>query len=148
MGIGVEKVTAEDFAKIAKDAHLACFNEDRPADFNRFDYALVCHRDHENLTAYATILEHDANSAYMQHGGTFSDNGMLTVKSYLLMIEWLKRNYGAITTRIFNDNIPMLKLALTAGLQIHGIEYYKDSDNFKGGVLLCLSMESEYFNEQ
>jgi len=141
MGVGVEKLSANKFAEIARNAHLSCFNEDRPDEFNRYDYALVCHRDHEALTAYATILEHDADSAYMQHGGTFSDNGMLTVKSYLLMIAWLKAHYPVITTRIFNDNIPMLKLALTAGLRIHGIEYYKESVDFKGGVLLCLKME-------
>jgi len=142
MNIGVEKIPADEFAKIARNAHLSCFREDRPDEFNRFDYALVCHREHEILTAYSTILEHDAESAYMQHGGTFSENGMLTVKSYLLMLEWLKSQYPVITTRIFNDNIPMLKLALAGGFKIHGIEYYKESANFKGGILLCLSMES------
>jgi hypothetical protein len=139
----VEKISAKDFEPLARDAHLVCFGDDRPADFNRFDYALIVHTTGDRLTAYSTILEHDADSAYMQHGGTLTEDKLLTVKSYLMMIKWLKERYPVITTRIFNDNIAMLKLAMQAGLRIHGVEYYNETKHFKGGILLNLKMENE-----
>lgn len=126
---------------------MACFKEERDPDFDRYDYAIICNNEKRDILAYATILEHDARSAYMQHGGTFSTNGLITVKSYMLIIDWLKKKYPILTTRIFNTNVPMLKLALQAGFLIHGVEYYPDNNNFKGGVLLCLHMESDYFKE-
>lgn len=146
MNVYVEKVMKDDFDKIAEEVHYGCFNEYRPKEMNRFNYALLAHSQDQGLTAYATVLEHDAESAYMQHGGTFHPNSkMLTTKSYLEMVAWLKKHYPVITTRIFNWNIPMLKLALQAGFLIHGVEYYKESPNFKGGILLCLNLESEHF---
>lgn len=146
MDVSVAQVSRDEFNKIAEEVHLGCFSEYRPKDMNRFNFALLASSQEKGLTAYATVLEHDSESAYMQHGGCFHpDNKMLTTKSYLKMIEWLKMKYPVVTTRIFNWNIPMIKLALQAGFLIHGVEYYKESENFKGGVLLCLHLESEHF---
>lgn len=143
--INVKQINPDQFKPIAKEAHLVCFKEDRPDDFNRYDYVLVCEA-HDKLTGYATILEHDQKSAYMQHGGALTDNQLLTVKSYFLMIDWLKKKYPIICTRIFNYNIPMLNLAMRAGLRICGVEYFKETPNFKSGVLLSLYLEQEEFN--
>lgn len=149
MEVIVTKVSLDDFNLIAEDVHKGCFQEVRPKEMNRFDYALLTSTEQHGLTSYATILEHDAESAYMQHGGTFHpDNGFLTSKSYMKMIDWLKEKYPVITTRIFNTNKPMLRLADRAGFLIHGVEYYKDSENFKGGVLLCLNLENEQFYKE
>jgi hypothetical protein len=142
MEVTVTKVSLEEFNVIAEDVHKGCFQEMRPKEMNRFDYALLTSTEKNGLTSYSTILEHDSASAYMQHGGTFHpDNKMLTTKSYLKMIEWLKGHYPVLTTRIFNWNVSMIKLALQAGFLIHGVEYYHDTENFKGGILLNLKLE-------
>lgn len=146
MEINVFPVSLEEFNQIAEQVHRAVFQDERPASMNKFDYALLCETPQKELTAYATILEHDAESAYMQHGGALTKNSLLTVKSYFLMIEWLKKKYPVITTRIFNDNIAMLNMAMRAGLRIHGVEYYKETPNFKGGILLCLNLEKGEVN--
>ena len=149
MNLTIEPVEKDEFNKIAEDAHWGCFKDFRPKEMNRFNYALLTKSEDKGLTSYCTILEHDAESAYMQHGGSFHpDNKLLTTKSYLSMIEYLKKKYPVITTRIFNWNVPMLKLALQAGFLIHGVEYYKESPNFKGGVLLCLNLESDHFTKE
>lgn len=148
MSVTLEVVNPEEFSKLGEKIHEVCFKENRPSDFNRFDYSIVCHNDKHGLTAYSTILELDAETAYMQHGGTFPDTPkLLTVKSYMMMVEFLKKKYPVLVTRIFNDNVAMIKLALTAGFKIHGVEYYNETPNFKGGILLNLNMESEYFSE-
>jgi RimJ/RimL family protein N-acetyltransferase len=149
MSVMVEKLSLDEFNKVAEAAHLTFFGEDRPKEFNRFDYALVCHTEEKGLITYSTILEHDAESAYMQHGGAFPNviNGPFTVRGYNKMVDFLKERYPVITTRIFNDNIPMIKLALSVGFKIHGVEYYVESPNFKGGILLCLSLENKEFKQ-
>lgn len=138
----MEKVSLEEFKKLSKEIHYASFNEHRPSDLETFDYAMVCYNDRNKITAYSTIIEHDAESAYMQHGGTFPDIAKFeVVKSYLLMVKFLKEKYKYISTRIYNDNIAMLKLAFTGGFLIHGIEYMKETADNAGGILLCLSQE-------
>lgn len=144
MRVDLEKVSAEDYRKLGPKIHGVVFNESRPEDFDRIDFAILCHTEKHGLTAYATIIEADAETAHMQHGGTFPDTPkILTVKSYLLMIEYLKKNYPVLTTKIFNTNIAMIKLALTAGFLINGVEYFEETKNFKGGVLLNFMMESD-----
>jgi hypothetical protein len=137
--VTLEKLSIDEFSKIAENVHLGAFGEIRPASFNRFNYALVCTSEAKGLTAYSTIIEHDAESAYMQHGGTFlkKNEAFMTVRSYLMMIGFLKENYKLITTRIFNDNLPMIKMALEAGFMITGCESLKE------GTLLCFRLESD-----
>lgn len=143
-GVTVRKIEPNEFKPISEMVHRSCFNEERPADFNRYDYVLVCLSDKEDkFFGYSTILEHDAETAEMQHGGSVSGSKFLTVKSFLMVVEWLKAKYPVITIKIFNHNISMLNMAMRAGLRIHGVEYYQDTQNFKGGVLLCLKMERE-----
>lgn len=147
MNISLEQVSREEFGKISSDAHMVCFETSRPASFERYDYALVCY-DEQKLTAYSTILEYDAETAYMQNGGALTKNGLKTVRSYLMMIEWLKKKYPVITTKISNTNNPMLKLAIQAGFLIHGVEYYNETENFRKNILLCLKIEHDNEIEQ
>lgn len=139
MNIRVEELSKEQFSSLSGEAYFAAFLEKRDSSIDRYSYALLCINDKEEVTAYSTVLEFDAESAYMQHGGKISDNAMYTVKSYFLMIEWLKKKYKTISTRIFNENIKMLNLAMKAGLRIIGVEYYKDTNE----ILLNLRLENK-----
>lgn len=147
MSISVEVVTKEEFMSFSEKVHKILFDEERAPSFERINYALVCRNEKYGLIGYSTILELDAESAFMQNGGALKHVPEFIVgKSYLLMVKFLKNKYAVIKTTIFNTNIRMLKLASRAGFIIHGVEYYKETKNFKGGTLLNLHMESDLFN--
>lgn len=144
MNIKVREVEKDKMYEFTKVAHTICFSEQRPEEFNRYNYGLVTTKEEDDeITGYCTILEQDENTGYMQHGGALTKDKLAITKSYLLMIAHLKNKYPIVTTRIFNDNISMLKLAMQAGLRIHGVEYYQESKYLKGGILLNLKMENE-----
>ncbi len=130
----VERVEKADWNKLAEDAHLICFQEKRPAHLNTFDFAIVP-LDEKTIYGYATIIEMDAETAYMQHGGSMPNikGTVSTKRCYHEMIDWLKARYKRISTRIENKNVAMLKLAMSEGLIIHGCDCYAD------GIFLHLS---------
>ena len=134
--IRVEQVGRPEWDKLAQNAHLISFGEIRPPEFNRFHYALVCLDDAE-IYSYATIVEMDQESAYMQHGGAMPNiKGTVSVlKCYRLVMDWLRLRYKRISTRISNQNLPMLKMAMHEGLRIIGCDLYPD------GVFLHLNLE-------
>lgn len=121
------KVSKDEWNKLAENAHLAVFKERRDPSMNTFDYALVVATP-TDIYGYATIIEMDAKSAYMQHGGSLP-----TIRStahakgiYHNMIEWLKERYEHLSTRIENKNLAMLKLAMSEGLLVNGCDCYPD----------------------
>lgn len=136
MNLIVERITLEQWNEIAEDAHLTCFNEIRKKEMNTFDFAIVT-RNEKELCTYATCIEMDKDSVYMQHGGAFPNvaRGVYTVKGYLMTLSLLKETYRRASTRIQNINIPMLKLALAAGFLVNGV------DNFDGEIFLHLRNE-------
>jgi hypothetical protein len=136
MNLQLERVTLEDWKVIAEDAHFYCFQENRPKDLNTFDYALIVRNDKE-LCAYATIIESDKESVYMQHGGAFPniEKGVYTARAYFTILKELKNHYKRANTKIRNTNIPMLKLAFSAGFLVNGI------DLSRGEVFLHLVKE-------
>lgn len=123
----VERVEPSEWNKLAEQAHLICFKELRPARLNTFDYALVCCDDKE-IFSYATIIEMDADTAYMQHGGAMPNclGTTKVLKTYKALIDTLKANYKRISTRIQNTNVAMIKLALSQGLIVVGCDCYPD----------------------
>jgi hypothetical protein len=125
--VQIHAVSPAEWSKLAEDAHRILFGESRPAEFNTFDYAMVV-VDKEQITAYATIIEMDKETAYMQHGGALPNiKGTINSKrTYHGIIEWLKSRYKRISTRIQNKNVPMIKLALSEDLIIHGCDCHPD----------------------
>lgn len=123
----VEKVSLEEFNLIGEDIHRGTFGVERPKHMNTFDFALIV-RNETTLLAYATLIEHDAESVYMQHGGAFTEaKGTAAVaRAYYMMIKWLKERYRNAFTQILNLNIPMLKLALSAGFIPTGMILHAD----------------------
>lgn len=123
----VEKVSFEKWNELAENAHKIAFGEVRPACLNTFDFAVVCF-DEDQILGYATVIEMDKETGYMQHGGAMP-NVKGTVKSrvvYHKVMNWMKENYKRITTRIENTNVAMLKFAMSEGLLINGCDCYKN----------------------
>lgn len=137
MSLNFELVSKEDWRKMSQAAHKYSFGNTRSADMDRIDYALVIKKDDE-LCCYATIIEIDKESAYMQHGGNFrpAEGSVITLRGYLMMLNYLKENYKHVSTRIFNKNKAMLKLAWAGGFTIVGCEVNK-----VGELYLVLDLE-------
>lgn len=121
----VHWMSREMFSDIAESAHMICFKEVRPRAFNTFDFALLAD-DNTGPLAYATCIEMDAESVYMQHGGAFpSSEGTVKVKrAYGKIIDELRGKYKRASTRIQNTNVPMLKLAMSEGFIVNGIDCF------------------------
>jgi hypothetical protein len=123
----VQEFSLEEFKVISKDVHYYAFKEIREPDENTFDFALVSLKDNKPM-AYATCINMDKFTCYMQHGGALPDaKGTINVAlGYAAMIKFLSKKYKTITTRIEHKNVPMQKLALSVGFLIYGVDYFDD----------------------
>ena len=119
----IERISSENWAKVAEDAHITCFKEYRPKWINAIDYAVLVHDD-EKPCAYATIIEMESVIAHMQHGGAFpgTQGTVNSFKAYNMIIGHLAEFYDGLTTNIENTNTPMLKFALNVGFVPVGID--------------------------
>jgi len=117
---------------VSEDAHLATFNELRPCDMNRIDFALVVWD--KNPLGYMTCREFDSETIYISYGGAF-EKSFKVLEGYKAMLNSLKETYKRATTLVENNNIPMLKMAMSQGFLITGIK------NFKNQIYLELSQE-------
>lgn len=119
---------ADQWKQYSEQAHLICFNEHRPADMNRIDFALVADLD-GIPQAYMTCREVDAETVYMQYGGAFpSAKGTVkSFRSYEAILGKLSSVYKHGTTLIENTNTPMLRFAMQAGLRVIGVRNFKQS---------------------
>lgn len=140
MKLTIHKLGLEQWADLSEKAHQACFNEKRPVNMDRIDFALVCVDDDQKLmVGYTTMREIDSETIYWQHGGSFPEfRGTATAAlGYSMFIQWCRERYKRIVTLIENNNRPMLKLAFHNGFTIVGVR------NFKGKVLLEHGIEFE-----
>lgn len=115
--------------KFSENAHAAVFKKNKPASWDRIDYALVVANDGEPM-GYVTCRDHDEKTVYWAHGGSFpgTRNTIMTWQGYQAFVEWCKlKGYERITTLIENDNCAMLKMAMKVGFRIRGIRCYQDS---------------------
>lgn len=121
----LEKVTLEEWNKLSNDAHITCFEEGRSPDINTYDFVLVVFNS-DKICAYATILETDKETAYMQHGGAFPDTRGTTNsrRAYHMIMNYLREHYKFATTHIGNFNRPMLKFALSEDFLITGMHQH------------------------
>jgi hypothetical protein len=131
MSLEIVKLDDKEWANVSEDTLKYSFLTDWPKEKNRVDFALIVQNPETKAPyCFATVLEFDSESAYMQHGGNFpaSRGTILTTKGYLMMIGHLKERYKSVSTRIWNKNKAMLKLAWAAGFCITGTQQDKFGD--------------------
>ncbi len=119
-----------DWKEYSESAHMMAFKENRSSDMDRIDYALlVINSDNDTPLGYVTVRELDAESVYWQYGGATpaSIRSITSYRTYEEMIKWTSTRYKRITTLIENDNIPMLKFAMSVGYRIIGCRTFKNS---------------------
>lgn len=121
---------------MSENAHKYSFGIVRGSSNDRIDFAL-CAREGEDFCGYATVIELDSESAYMQHGGNLepSRGNVKTFRAYTMIIDHLKSNYKNVSTRIFNKNTAMIKLAFKVGFLVTGTDTSKN-----GQVYLTLDL--------
>jgi hypothetical protein len=135
--VEVKSFSRDEWKKVSKGIHLYAFDEHLEDDQETISLALMAIKD-ETPQAYCTLIDLDKYTCYMQHGGALPGaDKFTTTKSYVKLVEWVKNKYPRITTKIRNDNIAMIKLALGVGFVIIGVEFYDD------GVFLSLVNNSE-----
>jgi hypothetical protein len=123
--IQIERIDASEWNVLAEDAHLVVFQENRPAFMNRIDYVLIASSNLE-MIGYITVRELDSASVYWQFGGVLPKyrSTATVLKAYQKAIEETKVAYENIFTYIRNDNIRMLKLAMSQGFKIIGTKTF------------------------
>lgn len=123
----------------AEEAHALVFAEKRSPELDRIDFALLLVDKEDSPVAFVTCREQDEESLYMQYGGAMPLNKKTygVSRGYEQMIEFVQRNpkYKRLATRIGNENIPMLRLAMGVGFRVVGVTTHK------GDVLLELILE-------
>ncbi len=126
MNLYLERLTPDEWSTMSQSAHKIVYGKDRAPDLDRIDYAILIRNDSEPC-GFATIDEVEKRSAYMQDGGAFpsAEKTVFAVKGYVMIVNYLKEKYDYITTHISNKNLRMLKLALSAGFVVMGVEVHK-----------------------
>jgi len=115
--IEVRKLSKDEWMDMAEKAHLICFNEERPRELDRIDYALL-NVSNEEVLNYCTVKELDAESVYWQFGGAFpnSKGTVHSARSYARNIAWtFSQGYKRITTYVKNTNTNMFRIQLKCG---------------------------------
>ncbi len=133
MGYKIKQISSEDWKNFSREAHLICFDENKPVEMDRIDYALLAIDETTDKPAgYVTVREITNKDVYWQYGGSFPGTRG-TVKSfrvYEALHDWTSQRYERITTLIQNTNTTMIKFAMKMGYLIIGIR------NFKGDVMI------------
>lgn len=117
---------AKEWAELS---HQIVFDEKRPSEMNRIDFALVVVNGLTNKPAgFCTVRELDSESVYWQYGGAFPETiGTIWVATcYQAFIDWCRGKYKRITTLVSNENIAYLKLCMKYGFRIIGVRVFKD----------------------
>lgn len=123
----VRRIEKEEWKTISKEVHSYAFNERLENEDETISFALMAMKE-DKPQAYCTVIDLDRYTCYMQHGGALpAAEGTINVaKAYAKMILWLKEKYPRIQTVIKNDNNRMIKLAMSAGFTIIGVEAHED----------------------
>lgn len=132
----LRRYTAQEWNEVSESMHSSVFNEFRPKELNRIDYVLAVW-DGDIPVGYVTCTEFDSKTIYMGYGGVMNHQkkSFKVLSAYMMILDWLKSYYLRVNTLIENNNVSMLKMALSAGFAVTGLRY------FKGSILLEHSME-------
>lgn len=129
----VRAITKDDWATLAERAHLIVFNEIKKPEMDRIDFALIVENESSVPLQYATCRELDAESLYLQYGGSFpgTKGTIKSIRCFNAILDWANlAGYRRVSFLVENTNEAMLKLALSVGFLIIGVR------NYRGLVLL------------
>lgn len=122
----IHQILPIEWARTSREVHAQVHGKDKPATWDRIDYALLITKGPEAV-AYVTVRELDHESVYWQFGGGFpwAQKSTLMVKSFRLFVQWQLARSKRIGMLVENGNVPMLKLGLAEGFRILGTRLYR-----------------------
>ncbi|MBD2731124.1 hypothetical protein H6G96_33620 [Nostoc sp. FACHB-892] len=125
--IEIKIISFTEFKKISEEIHQIVFQEYRPRELERIDFAILFFYQ-KTLGGYMTFYEHNSEQIYIQFGGALPKfrNSPLIYKAYDQAIKQLLSQYSYLLTFVENNNIAMLKLALKTGWKIIGTRMTTD----------------------
>lgn len=128
MDFSIRKLDKKEWEDFSESAHKICFNEIKPKEWDRIDYALLVINEKEEPCGYMTCKEIDSKSIFWQYGGGFKPvlETIYSMKAYQALMYWHKERYDRIGTYIENTNSKMLKMAAKIGFKITGIRNYNN----------------------
>lgn len=131
-------LSLEQWKVMSANAHALCFTDSQDPESLTCSYVLLVTDVDDTPIAYTTVLEINKSTAYMQHGGGMPHiRGTTSIMiAYQKVLEFLRNKYVRLSTRILNKNIRMLKLAMSQGLLITGM------DAFPNEIFLTLTWEA------
>lgn len=132
----IEIVHYDEWKNRMNDIYLDVFQAERPVNMERCNFAIISKKENTPV-GFVTCIEMDSETIYWQFGGALKivKRTINVMKYYKEMISWCKSRYKRITTRIENDNIQMIKLAISCGFKILG------TWNFNNKIYLELCCE-------
>jgi len=110
MKIVVHKLTPEQWSGISEQAHRVCFNEVKPKEWDRIDFALVAvDEERKQMIGYTTMREIDHETIYWQYGGSFPE-----YRGTLLAARAVLRGPGGQNRRRLPETLaPVVDMMLT-----------------------------------
>ncbi len=124
----VVQIAKEKWSELAEKAHLIVFNEIKKPEQDRIDFALLVESGSGVPLQFATCRELDAESLYIQYGGSFpgTKGSLNSLRAFDKILEWAEfAGYRRLSFLVENTNEAMLKLALHTGFLITGIRHFK-----------------------
>ncbi len=127
--VNIHKIDRDDWAaQWSELAHQISFEEKRPKEMERIDYALlVVNPLNGKPGGYCTVRELDLESVYWQYGGAFpeTEKTISVGTMYEALVEWFRFRYKRVTTLVSNENVAYLKLCMKYGFRIIGVRLFK-----------------------
>lgn len=117
-----------DWQRVVESAHLVAFGEFRRRDMDRSDFALLAVDPSGTPSGYISCIEMDEETLYWQFGGAMPNykGTVFTIQGYREFVDYCRREYKRVTTKIERENTTMLKMAFRVGFLICGYENFKD----------------------
>lgn len=132
LSVRAKRLTAPQWRDLSEQAHLVSFQEHKPREWDRIDFALLFVDLADNAQAWATCREYDAHTLYVQFGGALppARGTHKSAECFLALLQFARANYKRVTFLVENDNWAMLRMAMKSDFRVVGIR------NYKGSILL------------
>lgn len=124
MNLSASIETKEYWDHFVMDASEDLFGELFPKEvYKDYDFVVLIQNEDKEHVCYSTIKEVDAETAYLNFGGTFSKfrGKGLTRECFNKIVGILKSKYPRLGMTCRTQNTPMVKLGLGEGFMIIGM---------------------------
>lgn len=124
--ISIRRIEPSEWLKVSEITHKVVFEEVRPPELERIDYALLCEDENQKPLMYLTAKEFDSETVYWQYGGSFPETygTSKAVDAYSSLLNWTEGKYKRVSQLVHNENVRYLKLSMHFGFRIIGMRVF------------------------